>query len=237
MLQPQINQAQDILLRLHKQRQLVRSGLKSFEAIERDHPEVLVSRVEIVGYHESVKPILRNLFGDDAELCKEWSVIPHKFDMNTDDVEMYYIECFELFIIFLNKIETIHNIDTARNPQKQEIIMGGKYVTGQAGAVGPGAHAHDMTFGQIWSQVEKSIDLPSLAEELGLLRQSMKKEATEPELDVAVGAIATAEQAAKAGNGPKALESLKSAGKWALDLSEKIGVGGATAAIKTALGV
>jgi hypothetical protein len=37
----------------------------------------------------------------------------------------------------------------------QEQIMGDKYVVSQAGAVGPEAHAHDMTFNQIWNQVEE----------------------------------------------------------------------------------
>jgi len=36
-------------------------------------------------------------------------------------------------------------------------------IPGQAAAVGPGAHAHDNTF----QQIQGSIDLPKLAEELG----------------------------------------------------------------------
>ena len=37
---------------------------------------------------------------------------------------------------------------------------------GPVGAVGPGAHAHDMQFQQIWNQVQGQIDLPVLAREL-----------------------------------------------------------------------
>ena len=48
-------------------------------------------------------------------------------------------------------------------------------IPGQAGAVGPGAHAHDNTFQQIQAG---GIDLPKLAEELGRLRTAMKGEAT-----------------------------------------------------------
>ena len=51
----------------------------------------------------------------------------------------------------------------------------------------------------------------------------MKKEAVEPEQDIAVSEIAKAEQAAKAGDGPKALKHLKSAGKWAWDFVTKVG--------------
>jgi hypothetical protein len=63
----------------------------------------------------------------------------------------------------------------------------------------------------------------------------MRKEATALEHDVAVGAIAAAEQSAKAGNGPKTIELLKSAGTWTLGVAEKIGLDVATAAIKSAL--
>ena len=52
-----------------------------------------------------------------------------------------------------------------------------------------------------------------------------------------IGAVANAEQSAKVGNGPKTLKSLKSAGKWAPGFAEKIGVGVATAALKSALGI
>jgi hypothetical protein len=42
---------------------------------------------------------------------------------------------------------------------------------------------------------------------------------------------------AKEGNGPKALEYLKMAGKWALDKASKIGLSVAAAALKAALGL
>jgi Pentapeptide repeats (8 copies) len=106
---------------------------------------------------------------------------------------------------------------------------------GQVGIMGPHTHAHDMTFTQLWSQSEQSIDLPALAPQLATLRQHLRQAAVEPDHDVAIGAVAEAEKAAKAGNGPKVLEQLSKAGRWALDNAEKIGVGVATAALKTAL--
>jgi len=115
--------------------------------------------------------------------------------------------------------------------------MGDKYIAGQVGAQGPGAHAHDMTFNQLWSQSGQSIDLQALAIELSTLRPHLRQEAVEPEHDVAVGAVANAEVAAKEGNGPKTLEFLSKAGQWTLDNATKIGVGIATAALKTALGL
>jgi hypothetical protein len=38
-----------------------------------------------------------------------------------------------------------------------EIRMGDSYLAGQAGAIGPNAHAHDMTQGQTWNRLEGSI--------------------------------------------------------------------------------
>jgi uncharacterized protein YjbI with pentapeptide repeats len=118
-----------------------------------------------------------------------------------------------------------------------DLTVGDKYIAGQVGAQGPSAHAHDMTFNQLWSQSGRSIDLQALAAELSTLRRHLRQEAVEPEHDVAVGVVANAEVAAKEGNGPKALEWLGKAGKWTLDNAVKIGVGVATAAIKTALGL
>ena len=106
---------------------------------------------------------------------------------------------------------------------------------GQIGAVGPNAHAHDMTFNQIWNQSGQDIDLPSLATELETLRAALRKEATEPEHDVALGAVAAAQKAAKEDNGPKALEYLSAAGKWALEIATKIGVPVAIAALTKAI--
>ena len=54
---------------------------------------------------------------------------------------------------------------------------------------------------------------------------------------MAIGNVAMAEKAAKEGDGPKALEYLKAAGKWALDTATKIGSSVASAAITKAIGV
>jgi uncharacterized protein YjbI with pentapeptide repeats len=105
-------------------------------------------------------------------------------------------------------------------------------VSGQAGAVGPGAHAHDNAF----QQVQSGIDLPKLADELGRLRAAMKGETIGTrEQDKAVGAVADAEEAAVKGDGPAALRYIKGAGTWALGVAEKIGVELVTEALKKAM--
>lgn len=116
-----------------------------------------------------------------------------------------------------------------------EVHMGDRYSAGQVGAMGPGAHAHDMTFNQIWAGASAEIDLAQLAAELTVLRNALVKQATEPEQYVAIGEIAAAEAAAQKADGPKALEHLRKAGAWAWDAGSKVGVGVAIAAAKTAL--
>jgi AbiTii-like protein len=104
------------------------------------------------------------------------------------------------------------------------IKLGDEYkISGQLAAVGPGAHAHDINFNQIWNQMSGKVDLQQLAADLSRLRQEMMKDAVEPEQAIAVGEVARAEQAAKSGDGPNALMYLKAAGKWASDKAIEIG--------------
>jgi hypothetical protein len=113
--------------------------------------------------------------------------------------------------------------------------MSKSYSVGQGVLLGENATARDIRVDQAW-QIQAH-DLPALASELSRLRQEMKKLAAEPEEDVAVGQVAIAEKAAKDGDPKGVSEALKGAGKWALSVAEKIGVGVATQALKSALGL
>ncbi|RCV66029.1 GTPase SAR1 family protein [Methanophagales archaeon] len=124
-----------------------------------------------------------------------------------------------------------------KEERMKEITTRDIYIIGQGGAIGPGAYAHDMTFNQLWNEIKDEIDLSALTKELKELRSKLKEEATEPEHDKSIGAIAAAESSAKESNGPKALEYLSKAGKWTLDKATKISVPVATAALKAALGL
>jgi hypothetical protein len=123
------------------------------------------------------------------------------------------------------------------------VVMGDNYTVGQAGAVGPGSHAENISFVQQWNQISSSDDPSALAAELSRLRQHLRTEATEPEHDVAIAALAEAEMKAGEGDGPAALEKLsglsrlKSGGKWAFGAATTIGTTVAAAALKTVLGL
>ena len=105
---------------------------------------------------------------------------------------------------------------------------------GQAAAIGPNAHVHDVSFQQIWSNM--GLDLANLANELKQLRSAMNKERSgDLEHDEAIGVIAQAEKFAIAGDGPATIKALKSAGKWALQIAEKIGVAVAAKAIEKSI--
>jgi hypothetical protein len=113
------------------------------------------------------------------------------------------------------------------------------YNVGTAGVfvVGAGAHVHNVEVTQDFSSHVTQINLPLLADELARLRAAMRADAKTLEQDAAVGAVADAEIAARAGDRPRALERLKAAGKWALDVAMKIGVEIATSALKVQLGL
>ncbi|HUP61110.1 MAG TPA: hypothetical protein VNA69_11885 [Thermoanaerobaculia bacterium] len=119
----------------------------------------------------------------------------------------------------------------------KELVMGDQYKTGQAGAVGPQSHAQDMHFNQIWSERGSEIDLPKLAQELSALRTAMTPGVSDSEKAVALGEVAQAERAALANDGPGVIKHLASAGRWALETAEKIGVALAAALIKSQLGL
>lgn len=118
-----------------------------------------------------------------------------------------------------------------------EVHVGDKYTAGQAGAMGPGAHATNMTFQQIWNQFGQGINLEALSSELEKLRAAMKADSTTPEHEVALAEVAKAQQAAQKKDGPGIIRHLKAAGKWAFDVSTKIGTALATVALKAALGM
>jgi len=87
-----------------------------------------------------------------------------------------------------------------------------------------------------WQESRHAIDLRTLASELAKLRSAMKEESEgRSDEDQAVGQIAAAQGAADAKDGPTVLRHLSEAGKWALKIAEKIGVGVATEALKRAV--
>jgi hypothetical protein len=118
-------------------------------------------------------------------------------------------------------------------------VMGDQFNVEQAMAVGPDAKAKakNVYFTQLRDDSGREIDLTQLAQELSKLRAALKDEPDTPERDSALGAIADAEVASKQGDSAKVVENLARAGKWVIGIAEKIGVGLAVAAIKSAIGV
>jgi hypothetical protein len=110
-------------------------------------------------------------------------------------------------------------------------------VTGsQVGAVGPRAHAHDMTFQQTNIDVS-DIDAVTLAAELDQLREELARTASERDQYADLVAVSDAAAEAREGKTAEALKKLAAVGKWALDVATKIGVTVATEALKRATGL
>jgi len=122
-------------------------------------------------------------------------------------------------------------------PVHQEFIMGDKYEFGDAGAVGPGARAGNVSFNQTWQHFQ--IDNPQvLANELTYILEALQTNAasTEPHL-TAISEVKSAKAAVEAGDAGMAMAHLARAGRWALNAATTIGATVAAAAIQRALGI
>lgn len=115
-------------------------------------------------------------------------------------------------------------VQIIKNYEHQEIsVSGDNYEVGQAGAVGPAAHAHDNTFVQHNLTLPSDIDLPALVLQLERVRKAMHEEVDTPEQYLEIAEIGLAEKAAQANDGSKVMAHLAKAGKWALEIATKIG--------------
>lgn len=130
----------------------------------------------------------------------------------------------------------ISSPNTVLSSSGEAIVMRDNY-TENTGIMGPHASAHDVSITQ-WKQVASNVDLPLLAQELEQVMNEMKRTAgEEPDQYQSIAAIAGAKNSAKSNDGPAAMNHLREAGKWALDIATSIGAGVAIAAIKAALGL
>ena len=101
-----------------------------------------------------------------------------------------------------------------------------KYLNqGNVGAMGDNPRSDNNTFVQ--TAPASTIDLGQLAAELGRVRTEMKKTGDPDDAthDAEIGKIAQAETAAKSGDKSKALEVLKGAGKWTLEVAKSVAAG------------
>jgi hypothetical protein len=137
------------------------------------------------------------------------------------------------------KVEALDQTVRLLADKERKYIMGDNYeVTGKdvgGFAVGPNAQAHDIGFNQLVHQIEQTVDMIQLSDELARLRQAMTQEATETDQHIAIGEVAKAEQAAKAKDSTRVVRSLRAAGGWALDVATKIGVSLATEVLKNSM--
>jgi hypothetical protein len=137
---------------------------------------------------------------------------------------------------------------TSRNA-RQVIIQGGgvfvagdQYNVGQAGAVGRGARAGDVTFAT-GAGFSGNDDSTALGAELQRLRVHLEADADDRERAAALDIVAQAERTAKEGDRKAAIEQLSAlrrrgnTGRWALATATTIGTTVAAAALSAALGL
>jgi hypothetical protein len=118
-----------------------------------------------------------------------------------------------------------------------DLNMGDIYNAKQVGVQGREAILNTTTFNQVIDSSAEKLDLEKLSEELCRLRSVLKESSQRVEHDIAIGAIASAEEQARKGNREKVFKNLTAAGKWSLDVAQKIGTSVAAKAISIALGL
>jgi hypothetical protein len=113
-------------------------------------------------------------------------------------------------------------------------VMGDQYnISGQAGAVGPGAKAEANTF----NQMKQDIDIQVLAKELEQLSDYLATDAGDPEKEEDISTIVLARNAAQRGDKVKALERLSSVGKWVIDAATQVSASLVAAIIQKQMGL
>lgn len=116
-------------------------------------------------------------------------------------------------------------------------MSGDIYKTGIGIGVGRGAQATNVTVNQNYGAVLQGMDLPTLAQQLGQLKEELRKQAQSTEQFLAITAVSGAHDAADSNQPSAAVEKLKGVGSWALDVATKIGCTVAAEAIKKASGL
>lgn len=131
----------------------------------------------------------------------------------------------------LKEIESLPEND--RNSTNNIIINGGNINQINTGINMGDTNQYNGEENVFWN----SIDYKILENELSSLHLEMKKRANTDEKDIALAEIAKAKKAAKEKRVDEIIKTLKSSGKWALDVATKLGTTLATEALKIALGI
>lgn len=141
--------------------------------------------------------------------------------------------------------ESIFNINNLLNDKlKLNASQGDTYIMGDMNYNVNGNSNSQIVFAQNSSyinvnqgksNIDKPLDLIQLANELSMLRKTMIQEAIEVEQHISVGDVARAEQSARDKDSSGVVKHLKSAGKWTLDVAQKIGIPLATEVLKDSL--
>jgi NTP pyrophosphatase (non-canonical NTP hydrolase) len=138
-----------------------------------------------------------------------------------------------------SEVATALGVDKASLPNSVgsliigELIMGDKHVLGNSITQGSGLQTVNPDFTVRWREIEPSIDLKKLSQELALLRGRIELSA-DPEKDIALERVSEAEAAALKGDGSRMLSALYAAGRVGRDLAIGIGSGLIVEVIKKA---
>lgn len=129
-----------------------------------------------------------------------------------------------------SKVAAALGLDNASLPNSvgtiiiSELVMGDKHVRGNSVNHVAALQGVKPDFTDRWREIEPTIDLKKLSEDLALLRGRIQMSA-DPEKDAALECVSDAEVAAARGDGSRMLSALYAAGRVARDLAIGVGSG------------
>jgi internalin A len=196
------------------------------------------------GFLHSLRADFRSL-SETISTERLWIVLPNGHYENYDELIDFAREGYLRIPRRVNErvvqvdiasiLDLIEPRERASNPLV-EVHVGDKVRADHGGTAISKSKLGDVT--TIWSQqVSSGVSTSQLAEELSRLREAVRSHSGVPDVerDVVVGKLASAESAAKTGDGPAAVTNLKGISKWVLDVATKIGTSVAAKVIESAM--
>lgn len=141
---------------------------------------------------------------------------------------------------YRSAVETLlfAGVNLADRTRRTEAVIMGDNINVRGGVVATrGAQVGNAELRVVWNECAGSNEPQVLLDELARLRAEMRTASPAGAHDAAIGNVADAEEAIRSGDGPGAIEKLRSVGAWTLDIATKIGTSLAAEVIKKSIGM
>ena len=199
--------------------------------------KLIATKSELVGYgisEESANWIIDTILNSSIVVNQKISRLEAFRDGQNHALELILSTQSPTFVAIQNSLASSESRGTIMSTHDEKNINYGN--VGNQGGRNNEAQIGSMS--QTGNQIDSTIDWSQVADELGRIRAAMSTaESDDPDHHFAEGAVRAAEAAARKGDGNKALQYLKSSGKFVADFASKVGSGLILELLKSHLGL